>query len=650
MSTEASTVQQAVLRAVCDTFFPSIERADDPHGFWRRRASDLQVDQMVEAYLNANVPEALRAGLYFLLDAMASFGFVDASQEAREQILQQVSALSPEAAAGVDAFRQLTLLMAYGAPDQDGRNPNWTILGYPGPISAPPRAPKPIQPLRPTGDELSLEADVCIVGSGAGGGVIAGTLAERGLQVVVLEAGGYYNEADFNQLELWAYQNLYYRGGYFPSADGNVTLVAGATLGGGTTVNWMNCLRTRPTVRAEWAGEFGLEGLDSPGYDRHFDAVLTRLSANDQCSDFNGPHLRLKEGCEKLGYSFKRIVRNADPARYDPVSAGYLGFGDQSGSKQSTAKTYLLDAYQQGARLVVNCKANRILAESGRATGVDATYTDETGRQVAVTVRAPKIVVACGSLESPALLLRSGLGGPAVGHYLRLHPVSLATGFYAIDQRAWWGAPQTGLCDQFADTGGGYGFIIEGVQYGPGLLASGTAWQSGQQHKEMMSKVRNASTLIAVTRDRGHGRVTIDETGAAVPTYPISDEVDQRNLLQGVAEIVRIHEAAGAEEIYCATSEELVWRRGEDLEAFIRKAQAIAPGAGGQPVYSAHQMGSCRMGTDRATSVANPWGELHDTRGVWIGDGSAFPTAPGTNPMISIMALARRTAEAIAAS
>jgi hypothetical protein len=265
---------------------------------------------MVEAYLNANVPESLRVGLFFLLDGMASFGFVDASQEAREQILQNVAAFSPDAAAGVDAFRQLTLLMAYGAPDQTGRNPNWVILGYPGPISAPSPEPKPIQPVAPTGGVLTLEADVCMVGSGAGGGVIAGTLAEKGQKVVVLEAGGYYNEADFNQLELWAYQHLYYRGGYFPSADGNVILVAGATLGGGTTVNWMNCLRTRPGVRAQWAQEFGLEGLDSPEYDRHFDAILSRLSANDQCSDFNGPHQRLKEGSCRMGKDRATSVAN----------------------------------------------------------------------------------------------------------------------------------------------------------------------------------------------------------------------------------------------------------------------------------------------------------------------------------------------------
>jgi choline dehydrogenase-like flavoprotein len=650
MTIEMSATQRTVLRAVCDTFFPSLEESNDPHGFWRRKASDLQVDLMVEAYLSANVPESMRAGLYFLLEALASFGFTDASQQAREQLLQQMAASSPDAAAGLDAFRQLTLLMAYGAPDQSGRNPNWVILGYPGPISPPPPTPKPIQPVVPCGDAFTLEADVCVVGSGAGGGVVAGTLAEKGWQVVVLEAGSYYNEADFNQLELWAYQHLYYRGGYFPTADGNVTLVAGATLGGGTTVNWMNCLRTRPSVRAEWAREFGLEGVDSPEYDRSFDEILARICANDRCSDLNEPHLRLKEGCEKLGYSFKRVVRNADPACYDPASAGYLGFGDQTGSKQSTTKTYLLDAYRRGARLLVNCKAERILVENGRACGVAATYAAGAGRPVKVTVRAPRVVVAGGALESPALLLRSGLGGPAVGQYLRLHPVSLATGLYAEDQRAWWGAPQTALCDQFADTGEGYGFIIEGVQYGPGLLASGTSWQSGRQHKEMMSRLRYASTLIAVTRDRGHGRVTIDESGSSVPTYPLSDELDQRNLRRGLAEIIRIHAAAGALEIHCAVREGLFWRRGEDLEAFIQKALALTPGAGGQTVYSAHQMGSCRMGKDRATSVANPWGELYDTPGVWIGDGSAFPTAPGTNPMVSIMALARRTAEAIAAS
>jgi Choline dehydrogenase and related flavoproteins len=106
--------------------------------------------------------------------------------------------------------------------------------------------------------------------------VIAGKLAGAGLKLVVLEAGGYFDESDFNQLELWAYQNIYWRGGPTLTADMNINIQAGATLGGGSTVNWTNCLRTRPWVREEWAREHGLEGVDGPDYDRHLDAVSQR--------------------------------------------------------------------------------------------------------------------------------------------------------------------------------------------------------------------------------------------------------------------------------------------------------------------------------------------------------------------------------------
>src|SRR5581483_3553814 len=128
-------------------------------------------------------------------------------------------------------------------------------------------------------------------------------------------------------LELWAYQNLYYRSGPQPTADGNFTLLAGATYGGGTTVNWTNCLRTKPWVREEWAREHGLEGVDGADFDRHLDAIMTRLNANDRVSDFNGPTLRLKEAAEQLDWSFAKITRNADESTYTPESAGYMGFG-----------------------------------------------------------------------------------------------------------------------------------------------------------------------------------------------------------------------------------------------------------------------------------------------------------------------------------
>src|SRR5581483_9360637 len=226
-----SDSQREILTAVCDTVVPSIPRDRDPEGLWARKASDLGVD-VAAAQLISEIPDPeLRGGLLQLLDALGGQGITRApSQESREQIL-----------------RNTTLFLHYGAPDpRTGRNPNWDTFRYPGPVSAPPEVEKPLKVHEPQGADEELDADVCVVGSGSGGAVVAAVLAGSGLDVVVLEAAGYYNESDFDQLELPAYQRSFWRGGPTPTADGNVSLVAGATLGGGTTINWTNCLRTRP--------------------------------------------------------------------------------------------------------------------------------------------------------------------------------------------------------------------------------------------------------------------------------------------------------------------------------------------------------------------------------------------------------------------
>jgi choline dehydrogenase-like flavoprotein len=640
--------RRAVLRAVCDTVVPSIEHAPDPTGFWARKASDIGVDQAFEQML-AEMPEADQAGIAELLDGLYQQGFLTQSQLSREQLLRNIALLGPEAAAGVGALQGLTLFLHYGMPvdPQTGQNPNWAQFGYPGPVTAPPQAEKPIRPVTPQGD-TTLEADVVIVGSGAGGGVIAGTLARQGLKVVVVEAGGYFSEPDFAQLELKAYQDLYWRGGPTPTADMNITLQAGSTLGGGTVVNWTNSLRTKPWVREQWAQDFGLEGLDGPEFDRHIDAIFARIKVTDTCSDFNRPHQRMQAGAEALGWSFKRILRNADPETYDPAMAGYMGFGDVSGSKQSTQKTYLQDAVENGAEVLVRTTVERVLVEDGRAAGVEGVYSDPaTGATAKVTVRAPRVVVAAGALETPAVLLRSGIGGPAAGDYLRLHPAWAVLAMYGDDMQAWWGSPQSGLIDEFVNAEDDHGFLIEGAQYTTGLGASAVPFTSAADHKAFMADYRHGGTMIALIRDRGHGRVTLDADGNGVPWYSITDELDIRNIHRGTDALIRLHQVAGAHLIAPMAAGMPIWRTGDDLEAFIRRANRIPLRAGGMKLFSAHQMGSARMGSDPATSVANPWGELHDTPGVWIGDASAFPTPSGTNPMITIMALAHRTAEAI---
>jgi choline dehydrogenase-like flavoprotein len=648
---ELNESRRAVLQAVCNTVVPSIPHDPDPTGLWKRSGTDMGADQGIEQVFGT-LPEETFAGMMELLDGLDAQGFTKLSQRSREQILHNVAMVGPEAAAGISTLVGLTLFITYGAPDPaTGQNPNWQVFGYPGPTGAPPTRPKTIEPVEPGGDELTLEADVCIVGSGAGGGVIAGELAKAGLKVCVVEAAGYFNESDFNQLELSAYENMYWRGGPQPTADFNVTVYAGAGLGGGTVINWTNCLRTRPWVREQWANEHGLEGVDGPDYDGHLDAIFERISVNDRCSDLNGPHQRMKEGADALGWSFQTILRNADESCYDPASAAYIGFGDQSGSKLSTQRTYLQDAFDAGADIVVRCTVERVLVENGRAVGVEGTWLDpETGRSARVTVRAPQVVVAAGSLESPALLRRSEIGGPAVGNYLRIHPCTALFGMYGEDQDAWWGPPQAGLVDEYAAVEDGYGFLVETTQYAPALVGSALPFTTGQRHKEMMEKVRCGGTFIGLLRDHGHGRVDVDANGQAVPYYDLTDELDVRNTHRAIDAQARLHAAAGAREIQpLASGTAQRWRDGDDLDQYIAHWQRVPLRAGGFRLFCAHQMGTCRMGKDSQTSVADPWGQLHDTKGVWIGDGSAFPTASGTNPMISIMALARRTAGAIAA-
>ncbi|MCX6388451.1 MAG: GMC family oxidoreductase [Solirubrobacterales bacterium] len=649
MQQALSDGQKDLLREICDTFVPKLDHEPDPHGLWARTASQTGADVALGTTIESMPPEQF-VGFCQLLEAIEAQGFSTSSRRSREQILKNLSLMGGDAAVGVRALQGLTMFFAYGLPTDPatGKNPNWDAFGYPGPVAAPPQVEKPIHPVIPEGDRLELEADVVIVGSGAGGGVIAGTLAKQGLKVVVVEAGNYLNESDFQMLEIPAFMNSYWRGGPTPTADMNVSIQAGAGLGGGTVINWTNCLKTRPWVRDQWANEFGLEGVDGSEYDRHLDSILTRIMANDECSDLNLPQQRMQAGAEELGWSFEQTTRNTDPATYDPLVAGFMGFGDPSGSKQSTLATYLLDAFNDGADIIVNTSVRKVMTEGGRAAGIEGVWTDaSTGRTAEVIVRAGKVVVACGSVESPALLLRSGIGGPAVGKYLRLHPCTAVMGRYSEDMKSWWGAPHAGLVDEFADTGDGWGWLIEGAQYTTAVSAAAVPFTTAEDHKRVMSDFSNTASFIGLLRDRGHGTVSIDANGEAVHHYSITDEVDIRNSYAAIESQIRLHAAAGAETIVSLAEGLPDWRHGDDLETFITRCRRMPLRAGGQRLFSAHQMGSCRMGTDPAESVAGPWGELHDTPGVWIGDASAFPTASGTNPMVSVMALAHRTAEAI---
>src|SRR3954451_892453 len=525
------------LRAFADTVVPRIEREPDHDGFWLRTATEVGADQGVAMALE-QMPEAIRRGFEGLLDALGPIGLDGLPQAHREAALAQVAASSPDAAAGLAALSGLVLFFTYGAPDPaTGRNPNWATFGYPGPVAAPPPTPKDLHVEAPRAG--TIEADAGVAGSGAGGSVIAAELASRGLSVVVLEQGRYFNEEDFAGREPRAYQELWWRGGPQPTVDGNVTLQAGATLGGGTTINWTNCYPPFDWVRREWA-EAGLDGVDGPAWEEHLQAVLPRIGATDALSDLNGPQERLRDGCAALGWSTRKVLRNADPDRYAFETAGFLGFGDASGAKLSTPKTFLKDAQAAGTRIVVGARVDRVLVEHGRAAGVAAGE---------LTVRAPRVVVAAGALESPALLLRSGIGGPVAGRNLRIHPCVAVFGVYEEDQQAWLGAPHALQCDEHTRIVDDHGFVVEGVQYAPAITGTAIPWGSGAKHKELMSQVKYGGSFIARVREFGGGSVTLGPDGEGVPAYSVEDPRDVEILQRGIEAAARIHEAAGAREI-----------------------------------------------------------------------------------------------------
>ncbi|MEE4024648.1 GMC family oxidoreductase N-terminal domain-containing protein [Gordonia sp. PKS22-38] len=650
--TQFTDVRRATLAALVDTFVADVaHEGDDPHGFFTTTGSSLGAHQAVEQYLTEKLPADQLAGLMELIDTFVLTGLKNQPLHIRETLVGVVSRIAPEAAVGIGAVRQLAINFSYAIADADGHSPLLDGMGVPGVPQIANRRSATLTTRETAADEV-IECDAVVVGSGSGGGVAAAELATAGKRVIVLEAGAYHTEADFGLTELVAYQQLCLNGGVFQTADGMVNVVAGGAVGGGSTLNWSNSVPLPDRLRKRWADEFGLTDVATDEFEEHVQAVMTRIKANDKVAFQNGPHTKLSIGAEALGWSYRHANLNVDPELFDPQLAGFSGYGDATGAKQGTMRTFLQDASDAGAQMIVRARARRVLVENGAATGVLVDIVDDGGQvRHSVTVAAPTVVVAAGSMESPALLLRSGIGGPAAGTRLRLHPAGLVSGLYGDEDLApFTGPAQAGIMNEFGSgTGDVNAFLIEGVQQFPGLYASVTPWTSAAGHKELTARYRSRADWVFIIEDQGTGRISIDDDGRSVATYPFDDESDQRTFHSAAAACVRMHVAAGADTIWVGGQPTAPWRRGDDVEEFITQLDSLPMGPGGLVAFSAHQMGSAALGADPATSVADIHGQVHDARGVWIADASGMPTCSSVNPMVTTMTLARRTAHAILA-
>ena len=547
------------------------------------------------------------------------------------------------------ALKRLTTVAYYTAVDERGGNPSWAALGYPGPLGPAPQVAKPIQPLAVTAD-LVLDCDVVVIGSGAGGGVVAGELAAQGKDVVVLEKGAYLNERDFSQLEGEMLARAYDGGGLLATDDLGAIILQGSCLGGGTVVNYTTSFHTPDHVREEWAREHGLPHFTSAEFTRSLDAVARRIHVTTDAARPSARDAILIRGLAARGWHHGLLPRDVDGCTQDDT-CGYCGYGCRRGAKQSTLLTYLQDAHDRGARIVTHADVRRVMIERGRASGVEAlVQAPGAHRAFALTVRARAVVVACGSIHSPALLLRSGIALPALGRHLALHPATAVLGDMEEPVRPWTGTVQAHYSDQFADLDSGYGFKFETAPMHPSLFALAVPWESGDAHRRAMTRLAQTTLCGILLRDREGGRVRVDRAGHPVVRYRLS-RYDARHLRRACAAAGELLEAAGAREIWLPLARRVAYRPGPGARArWLAELDRTGWGPNQMLLVTFHQMASCRMGASAKTSVVDAGHQVWGVPQLYVADASVFPTASGVNPMLTIMGVAHRAAGVIGAT
>ncbi len=618
-------------------------------------ATAADPDQVAQLRLVLRLIESPVANL---LLARRRKAFRDLSPPERERyLLGWAQSRLPLRRSAFHGLRKLLTFLAYADPGGDTPNPLHATIGY-----RPDRPPvtsdlTPIRPhaLPPPRDgAVELDTDVVVVGSGAGGAIVAADLSAAGRSVVVLEAGPLVDEAAMPTDELDAFDRLYLNHGLTATWDGSVTFLAGSGVGGGTTVNWMTCIDSPPDVRARWARDHGVDGWDAPGAERDVLAIEDELGVAP--AQLVPPKDDvIVRGARELGWEVETIRRNGGPC----TDCGSCGFGCRRGTKRSGLRLHLAAAARAGARIVPDAHVERVLLRGGKAIGVDATIADG----VRLTVRAQQVVVAAGALRTPAVLERSGLAHPALGRHLRVHPVSVVAGWYDEPVDMWRGTLQGARCAQFLWPEAGRNFyLIESAPGHPGLMALALPWEGTDAHADALARSRRLAPLIAVTEDGGEGQVSLTRAGHVRIDYRL-DRTGVATLRHGLLSMARLARAAGAREIVAVGMPPAWFGRGGNVagqsdRAFVvyedrLRAFDFAPNRG--TVFSAHQMGTARMGRDPETSVCDPSGRVRDgargalVRGLYVADGSLFPTGIGVNPMITVMALARRVGRTVLA-
>ncbi len=630
------TSTDRTLAAIVDTFVPAAGGLPS--------ASDLGVHHRLLAEVDALNRPALRRQLDVLLAALGNpvgtlalggigselRAFADLDQAAREAYMRRL-AVSPIALkrTAFQDLKRLSLLLAYGIEDSPWR----AATGFVSPV---PDAPdfSTVSVRTPRAGEI-LDADVVVIGSGPGGGVTAQVLAAAGRKVLVLERAAMVTEDGFGGPELDGLGALFLDRGLAATSDRWISIRAASAVGGGSVINWASSLRPSAAVREEWRAAGVGDDLDD-----HYAAIEADIGVNSDESPHNGPNGRLAAGLDALGLPWDTIPRNVRGCG----DCGPCAVGCRRGAKQSVLRRSLAEACAGGAEVLDRTEALRVVLEGGRAAGVVARVPGGE-----ITVRAPMVALAGGSILSPAVLQRSDIASGVAGRSLHIHPVTAVAGIYDESMSPWSGVPQSVMSDAFAHVDGAYGFRMEAAPTHPGLIATGFPWWDSASHHEMMTRSDGIAAFLAIVRDRTVGRVDAERDGSVTVRYA-PDAADRAMLRLAALELARLQRASGAARVVPLVTPPLEWRRGEAFEPYLEALKARPIISNRVLLFTAHQMSSCRIGRDPRTSVADPDGQVHGVPGLWVADSSAMPSASGVNPMLSLMALARRTATRMTAS
>ncbi|HEX9101567.1 MAG TPA: GMC family oxidoreductase [Polyangia bacterium] len=485
------------------------------------------------------------------------------------------------------------------------------------------------------GRDVIVDADVVVVGSGAGGGAIAAELAEGGRSVVVVEEGGHYTAKDFGLDAPTMIKKLYRNAGSAPILGRpNIIFSEGRCVGGSTVINGAMSWRTPDKVLKRWQWEHGLDELSPEALDPFFTQVEQRVSVGPQDPGSVGEDARLMQrGADKLGYAWIPAMRSQKHC----CGANNCAFGCPTDAKQSVLVTYVPRLLAAGGTLLSGCKIERVLTDGRRAVGVSGRFRHpESGaRGPKLTVRAKVVVLACGAVQTPVLLLRNGLTNSSdqVGRNFLCHPNAKVVGVYDKPIHAWKGTIQGNQIREFIDEG----IMITTSMVPPGLLAMSFPY-FGARSWEVMRDYDKMLAAGCLVEDTGTGRVGVDLFGEAKMRYDINDR-DFANLIRGVALTSEILFASGARRVLLPFDFLPALESADEIKTLF--AHPIPKDE--VECLTVHAMGTCRMGVDKRSSVVDPHGESWDVPGLFVADASVFPGPIGVNPQITIMALATRT-------